>query len=272
MDISASLVKELRQKTGAGLMNCKKALLESNGNIEESIKFLREKGLATASKKADRSANEGRIFIQSASDQKQSLVIEVNCETDFVASNNEFLDFGNKVAKSVLENNNIKSSDDLSEISFDGKNYDDLISEYTVKLGEKIGVGKFKRISSEAPIHSYIHSNGKIGTAVSFSGSVEEGIGKSVAMQVAASNPTYVSSATVDKDEIDKERDIIRQQAKNEGRPDQVIEKIVEGRIAKYYKEVCLLEQPFIMDDKKAIKEILPNQVTIEDFTRFSIG
>jgi elongation factor Ts len=272
MEIKASLVKELRQKTGAGLMNCKKALTESKGNIEEAIKYLREKGLATATKKADRSANEGRVFIQSADDKMNSLVIEVNCETDFVANNSEFKELGNKIAKGILENENVKSEEEAKAISFDGKTYDDLISQYTVKLGEKIGIGKFKRLSSNAPIHFYIHSNGKIGTAVIFSGDVEEGIGRSVAMQVAASNPQYVSPATVNKDELDKEREIIRTQAKNEGRPEQVIDKIVEGKISKYYKEVCLLEQPFIMDDKKAIKEILPKEVTIEDFIRFSIG
>ena len=138
MEINASLVKELREKTGAGLMNCKKALSESNGNIEESIKYLREKGLATANKKADRSANEGRIFIQSANDQKESLVVEVNCETDFVASNNEFQELGNKIAKTILEDTTVQSNEDVKKVSFNGVSYEELISEYTIKLGEKI--------------------------------------------------------------------------------------------------------------------------------------
>jgi len=271
MEITASLVKELREKTGAGLMNCKKALSESNGNIEEAIKYLREKGLATASKKAERSANEGKIFIQASNDNKSALILELNCETDFVASNSDFQELGNKIAKNIIENN-ASSTEEAKNISFEGKSFDELISEYTLKLGEKIDIGKVKRIQSSAPIHFYVHSNGKIGTAVEFSGEVEQEIGKTVAMQVAASSPQYVSPESVDQTELNKERDIIRQQAKNEGRPDQVIDKIVEGRISKYYKEVCLLEQPYIMDDKKAVKEILPNQVTIENFTRFSIS
>ena len=271
MSITASLVNELRSKTGVGLMECKKALVETNGNLEEALKKLRERGLAKAQKKADRSTNEGRIFISQSEDSKSATILELNCETDFVGSNEEFIALGNKLAKDITKSN-YSNSDNQDDITIDGKKLKDFLADYVLKLGENISLKNVKKLANTEFIASYTHMNGKIGVIVEFTGSLDTELAKSIAMQVAATNPSYTNSEEVNNSELENEKEIIRNQSKQEGKPEQIIEKIVMGRIQKYYKEVCLIEQAYIKDDKLTIKEILPKDISIKQFIRFNLS
>jgi elongation factor Ts len=271
MGITASQVSELRAQTGVGLMECKKALVDSNGNIENAIKALREKGLAKAQKKAERSTSEGKVFVAESSNKNSAALIQLNCETDFVAGNAQFSELGNTLAQLVL-NNAINSVEQLNETTINGRKVSEFISEYIVKLGENLGVATVASFSNAACVSSYVHMNGKIGVLVAFNGVVDSEISRSIAMQIAAVSPTYIRPEEVNTSELDAERDIIKKQALQEGKPEAIVDKIVEGRLQKYYKEVCLLEQPFIKEDKKAVKEILPTNVTVEKFVRIAFG
>lgn len=271
MSITASLVNELRTKTGVGLMECKKALVESNGNLEDALKKLREKGLAKAQKKADRSTKEGRVFIAENSNSTAATIIELNCETDFVANNNEFILLGETLAGEI-EKSNYSNSDSIESISVQNKSVSDFLSEYVLKLGENISLKNVARIESGDQVSTYTHMNGKIGVIVEFTNQCDEETGKSIAMQIAATNPSYTKPEEVNQEELENEKDIIRNQSKSEGKPEEIIEKIVMGRIQKYYKEVCLNEQTYIKDDKKAVKDILPKGTSINKFIRFSLG
>lgn len=268
MEISASLVKELREKTGVGLMNCKKALEDANGNLEEAITKLRETGLAKAAKKSDRETKEGRIFIQS--NDTQAVIVEVNCETDFVANNDDFATLGNEVAKLILSTPSLASVEALETATINGQSFKDYLAGYVLKIGENITVKQFTRITADS-IGTYIHMNGKIGVAVAFSGNVSDDAAKDIAMHIAAANPQYVKPEEVPTDELSKESEIIKTQALNEGKPVDVVDKIVQGRLTKFYKEVCLLEQPFVKDDKKAIKSILPQNTSVNTFIRYAL-
>ena len=270
MTITASLVNELRTKTGVGLMECKKALVETNGNVEDAVKKLRERGLAKAAKKADRTTKEGRIFSQTNNTNTSALLLEMNCETDFVANNEEFIKLGNYIATQLL-NSSYSSSDSLETISIDNKNLNDIVSEAVLKLGENITVKQFKKVDNAAQLSTYVHMNGKIGVLVEFSQTLDAETSKSIAMQIAATSPSYVKPEEVNSKELENEKEIIRSQSKSEGKPEQIIEKIVAGRIQKYYKEVCLIEQAYIKDDKQTIKEILPKNVTVNNFTRYTL-
>ncbi|MBT5855954.1 elongation factor Ts [bacterium] len=269
MSITAAQVKELREKTGVGMMDCKKALTETNGDMDAAIKHLREKGIAKAEKKADRETKEGRVFTVISGNT--GAILELNCETDFVGNNDAFIQLGNQLAKVVLNTDGI-TSETIDGIEVGGKTVKDVIADGIARVGENLTIGNFERFVTEGVVTDYIHQNGKIGVLVGFSGTIEDETGRDVAMQVAALNPLYTRPEEVPTDEIDQEKDVIRKQAENEGRPAQVIDKMVEGKINKFYKEVCLLEQSFVKDDKKAIKQILPEGVTIEGFRRYSLG
>ena len=269
MTITAPMVKELREKTGVGMMDCKKALDETKGDFEKAVKYLREKGLASAAKKSDRSTKEGRTFIAINSGKAQGLVLEINCETDFVSKNAVFQAFGNQVAQAALAKN-VQSSDQLEQLMIDGHPLKEAVASVIAKIGENITIGNVKSASGTA-LAGYIHQTGKIGVLVAFSADVAEEVGKDVAMHVAASNPQYVKADEVTQEELDKEKEIIAVQARNEGRPEPVIEKIVVGRLEKYKGEVCLLEQPFVKEPKQKVKQILPASATVTSFIRFSI-
>lgn len=267
--VTASLVKELREKTGVGMMDCKKALAETNGDFEAAITYLREKGLAAAAKKSDRETKEGRVFVSVSADGTRASVVEINCETDFVANNDAFLEFGNVVAAEVLANN----YSDVSAVeaaSINGKPFQTFVSEAVLKLGENLGVRRVDLLDG-ASVSSYIHSNGKIGVAVAFTGAVDAELGKDIAMQVAAAAPICARPEEVPTEELEKERSIVRAQLINEGKPEAMVDKIVDGKIGKYYKEVCLLEQTFVKDQEKTVKQILPAGVTVSRFIRFSL-
>ena len=271
MSITASQVNELRTKTGVGLMDCKKVLLETNGDIESAVKKLREKGLAKAAKKSDRSTTEGKIFVKADSSKNNAVIIELNCETDFVASNDIFSECGNFLADAILANN-ISTLDDLSQSTINNVPYSDFISDYVVKLGENISVKQFQVLSNEGFIETYLHMNGKIGVLVAFNATLSGELSKGIAMHVAAANPTCLSPEDVDQNDIKNETEIIRSQSIQEGKPEAILDKIIQGRMSKYFKEICLLEQAFIKDDKQSVKSILPNNTSIVSFIRFSIG
>ncbi|MCS6989355.1 MAG: translation elongation factor Ts [Chloroherpetonaceae bacterium] len=279
-EISAKLVKELRDKTGAGMADCKKALEQSGGDIEKAIEHLRKQGAAIAAKRADREAKEGAIVIAKTPDDKLAVMVEVNCETDFVARNESFLKFANAVANAALERK-ISTLEALSQIQL-GADFDHLpvsqaIETMTGKLGEKIVVSRISLLeASEGVISSYIHPGSRLGTMVHLTGvnGNNGNIGKEIAMQVAASAPLALTRADLPKETIEKEAEILREQAKNEGKPPQVIERIVNGRLEKFYQEVVLLDQPYFKDSDKSIAELLKEagSVEVKRFVRFQLG
>ncbi|MGE4293214.1 MAG: translation elongation factor Ts [Desulfovibrio sp.] len=268
MAITAGMVKELREKTGAGMMDCKKALVEANGDMEEAVVYLREKGLAKAAKKAGRATSEGTIGLWIADDASAGVMVELLCETDFAAKNEEFTSFAANLAVKA----GALGAGKLEDMPEDAKDLTSLVS----KIGENMQIGRFARIAVDGIVGSYVHANGKIGVLVGLKGGKpgeHDQIAKDVAMQVAAANPLCVSPDQVPQELLDKEKEIYKAQAMEEGKPAEIAEKIVLGRVSKYYKEVCLLEQPFIKDDKKAIKDLLKGTgITLETFVRMGLG
>jgi elongation factor Ts len=279
-EISAKLVKELRDKTNAGMADCKKALEQSGGDIEKAIEYLRKQGAAAAAKRADREAKEGAVVIASTPDNKLAVMVEVNCETDFVARNEGFLNFANAVARAAL-NAKAATLDALLKVTL-GSEFDNLpvsqaVEMMTGKLGEKIAVSRVSLIeSTDGFIVSYVHPGAKLASLVHLTGvnGNISTIGKDIAMQVAAAAPIALTRAEVPKEKIEKEAEILREQAKNEGKPAQVIERIVNGRLEKYYQEVVLLDQPFIKDGGKSVAELLKEagSVEVKGFARFQLG
>jgi elongation factor Ts len=279
-EISAKLVKELRDKTNAGMADCKKALEQSDGDIEKAIEYLRKQGAAAAAKRADREAKEGAVVIASTPDNKLAVMVEVNCETDFVARNEGFLNFANAVARAAL-NAKAATLDALLKVTL-GSEFDNLpvsqaVEMMTGKLGEKIAVSRVSLIeSTDGVIVSYVHPGAKLASLVHLTGvnGNISTIGKDIAMQVAAAAPIALTRAEVPKEKIEKEAEILREQAKNEGKPAQVIERIVNGRLEKYYQEVVLLDQPFIKDGGKSVAELLKEagSVEVKGFARFQLG
>lgn len=269
-NITSQMVKELREMTQAGMMDCKKALVEAEGQIEKAVEWLREKGLAAAAKKASRIAAEGLVQSYIAEDAKVGVIVEINCETDFVANTDNFKAFCNDIAMHISKANP-KDVDELLAQKFvanEAKTITDLVSDATVAIGEKISIRRFVRYeASNGVVESYIHMGGKIGVLLEVSNDVATTYGletfkvyyHDVALQIAAARPLFVRKNEVPMDELNKEKEILRAQALNEGKPEKIVDKMVEGRIEKYYKEVCLLEQPFVKDGDKSI-----NQLTAE--------
>jgi len=268
--ITAAMVKELRELTGAGMMDCKKALTETNGDKQKAIDFLREKGIAKAAKKAGRIAAEGVVaaFVDEAA--KVGAVVEVNCETDFVANTDKFHALADKVAKHIMAEN-FADMDALNASMLDGKSVADFIKEAIANIGEKIDIRRFARYETKAGrIASYIHMGGKIGVLVELSGGTAE-LGKDISMQIAAANPACVNRSQVDPAALEHEREVLKKQALEEGKPEKIVEKMVEGRINAYYKEVCLLEQPFVKEPKQSVEKVLGG-VEVARFARYQLG
>ena len=253
--ITASMVKELRELTGAGMLDCKKALEEANGNIEEASTWLREKGIAKAAKKESRIAAEGLVSILTKGNK--AVIVEVNSETDFVAKNDEFKDLINTILNLLIESNVSSVEEALALTTSDGT-LSDTITNKIAKIGEKISFRRFELVtkSDNEVFGTYIHMGGKIGVLVVLEGSNEE-VAKDVAMHAAAMRPKYLDIESVPTEDLDKEREIQKQVAINEGKPDNIAEKMVEGRIKKYYKEVCLTEQPFVKNDDMSVSEFV---------------
>ena len=276
---TAKDVKELREMTGCGMMDCKKALTETNGDKEKAVEFLREKGLATAAKKSSRIAAEGIVKDYVANNV--GVILEVNAETDFVAKNEQFLDFVDVVAKAVAENNP-QDVEALKSVSVGGTTIGDMLTEKIATIGENMNIRRFARYEGE--VATYIHAGGKIGVLVKFDTDVASNEGfkdfaKDIAMQIAAVNPTYVRSSEVPSDVVEKEKEILMAQAINEGKPANIAEKMVAGRIQKYYKEVCLIEQPFIKDGDLSVAKYTEEKakefggkIEIVSFARFEKG
>ena len=269
MAITAALVKELREKTGAGMMDCKKALTAVDGDMEKAIDFLREKGIAKAEKKAGRVAAEGAVAAYVSDDAKVGVVVEINCETDFAAGNDQFKELTAKIAKHIADTKPA-DLDALNDSVIDGKKVSDLITEATATIGEKISLRRFACYESAGRVATYIHMGGKIGVLVDMTAG-DEALGKDVAMQIAAAAPTAIDRAGVDAADLEHEKEVLRKQAEEEGKPANIIERMVEGRINKFYKEVCLNEQIFVKDSEKTIKDVL-GDVKVTEFTRFQLG
>ena len=266
--ITAALVKELREITGAGMMDCKKALVECEGDKDKAIDYLREKGIAKAAKKAGRIASEG--VVAAASDGNTACIVEINSETDFVAKNENFQTLVKKIAEHIVACKPA-DMDALNASKMDGKTVAEVMTEAVASIGEKLSLRRFEVYTTEdGKLATYIHMGGKIGVIVELSG-CDETLGKDVAMQIAAAKPQCIGRDDVDQEALAHEREVLRKQALEEGKPEKIVEKMVDGRINKYYKEVCLVEQEFVKDSDKTIKDILAG-VEVRRFARFEMG
>ena len=272
MKITASMVKDLRTKTGAGMMDCKKALVEAEGDMEKAVDILREKGLSKAAKKASRVAAEGAVVSAISADGKTGTIVEVNCETDFVGGNDAFRALAASIAKQILDTNPA-DVEALLATEMNGKTVKDTVTEAVAKIGENISIRRFVRYESqEGQVYSYIHGGGKIGVLVELKGGDAE-LGKDIAMQIAAANPSYLDRTQVPQAEVDHEKEVLAVEARNEGKPEKILEKMVMGRINKFYKEVCLVDQEFIKDGDLTISKLLKSKkAEAVRFARFQLG
>ena len=268
--ISASMVKELRESTGAGMLDCKKALEASNGNMEDAITWLREKGISKAAKKASRIAAEG-LAVAKINGNK-AVIVEVNSETDFVAKNEEFKNLVNNIADTLL-NNDVKTVEEANKLTHDGKTIEELIIEKTSTIGEKLSFRRFEIVEKEDSqvFGTYSHMGGKIVSLCVLT--KDEEVAKDIAMQIAAMKPLYLNRDMVPAEVLEKERNILKEQAENEGLDPNKIDMIVNGRINKYYEEVCLVDQNFVKENKmKVSKYVENNNSEILSFIRFEVG
>lgn len=271
---TAKDVMALRERTGAGMMDCKKALTECNGDAEKAIDFLREKGLAAAAKKAGRIAAEGIVGSYMTDDRKVGVIVEVNCETDFVAKTDDFKAFVATVAKQIAVKNPATVEELMEQTLVDdpAKTVNMLLNEAVAKIGEKISIRRFQR--AEGVVDTYVHLGGKIGVLVDVEGEAVAEKLHDVAMQIAAAKPNCISRDDVNQADVEKEKEILRAQALNEPKPkpEAIIEKMVNGRIEKYYKEVCLMEQPFVKDQDQSVGQMVGGAFKVLSFTRFEMG
>ncbi|MBQ7573357.1 MAG: elongation factor Ts [Clostridia bacterium] len=279
MAITAQSVKELREMTGCGMMDCKKALSETNGDMDKAVEYLREKGLAKAAKKAGRIAAEG--IVMAYTEGKVSVVVEVNAETDFVAKNDQFLDFVKTVAKTIAKNNPA-DVEALKAMDADGMTIGDMLTEKIAKIGENMNIRRFVRYEGDCV--TYVHGEGKIGVVVKFDTDVAdkpgfEEMGKDVCMQITAMNAPYLNRESVPAEVVEHEKEILTVQAMNEGKPEEIAKKMVMGRINKYYKENCLLEQEYVKNGDMSVKQYIDSvakelggTITLVDYARIEKG
>ena len=283
MAVTAQMVKELREATGAGMMDCKKALTEADGNMERAVDILREKGLSKAAKKADRVAAEGLVTIKTNADHTVAAIVEVNSETDFVAKNQDFKDFVADVAEMVLEGDAADLEALLASNHKEGKALKDVLNDRVATIGEKLDVRRFEKISTNGKVAGYIHGGGKIGVVVELATESNDekvlALGKDIAMQIAAMNPKYISRDDVDPDYIAHETEVLTQQALNEGKPANIVEKMVVGRLNKELKEVCLVDQVFVKDSELTIAKLIAkvakevaSDISIANMVRYEVG
>lgn len=283
MAISAQDVKSLRDRTGAGMADCKKALEEANGEMEGAIEILRKKGAATAAKRADKAANEGVVATAVSDDHRRAAMVEVNCETDFVARNEEFSTFTRDLARHILANEP-SSLEALLASEMGGKKVNDWLNELLAKFSERIEIRRFEVVKTDTGfVADYVHNGDKLAVLVELSGSGDtertSSLGRDLAMQVAAMNPSYVRREEIPQSVLEKEREIYMEQVLNEGKKPEFAEKIIAGRIEKYYDDACLLEQNFVKDSTREVSEVLAdfskeagNDITVLRFTRFNLG
>ena len=273
MAIITALIKELRERTGAGMLDCKKALQENDGDIEKAIDWLREKGIAKAAKKSGRIAAEGLVFAAISEDRKKGAILEFNSETDFVAKNDEFKSFGEKLVALTLSHD-LTSEDELKAFELEGKTIETHLTELIAKIGENMNVRRLKVVSTDGFIETYIHLGGKIGVLLNVNGEVTpENIekAKGVAMHIAAMDPKYLNKSQVTADDLEREKEIARHQLESEGKPANIIGKILEGKMRKFYEENCLVQQKYVRDDSLTIEKFIAPS-TINSFDRFKVG
>ncbi len=273
--ITAALVKELREKTGAGMMDCKKVLTETDGDLEKASELLRERGIAKAAKKSGRVAAEGLVEAYISEDGKVGAVVEVNSETDFVAKNEEFKTFVADVAKQVASQNPATVEELLAQesIAVAGKTVQEVLIDKIATIGENMSIRRFARFeTADGMVEKYIHGEGKIAVLVNMKNS-DSTLAKDVCMQIAAARPEFVDRNSVPADRVQKEMEILKAQAMNEGKPAEIAEKMVQGRIGKFYGEICLVEQPFVKNpDEKVSKLLEAKGATVIEFARFEKG
>lgn len=271
MAITAGMVKELREMTGAGMMDCKKALAETDGDMDAAVEFLRKKGMAGADKKAGRVAAEGVVAIAVSDDKKKAAIAEVNCETDFVAKGDEFKDFANEIAQIALAKGTADIEALMGETMANGQTIDLRRRELIAKIGENIAVRRVELIETNGQIGQYQHGE-KIGVVVDMTGGNED-LARDVAMHVAALKPTAVSADDVDQEMVEKERNFQIEQAKESGKPMEIIEKMIEGRMRKFLQEITLLGQPFVKDSDQTVEKLLKsNDASVSSFIRLEVG
>ena len=265
MAITTALIKELRERTGAGMLDCKKALEENGADIEKAIDWLREKGIAKAAKKSGRVAAEGLVFAVVSEDHKSGAVLEFNSETDFVAKNDEFKSFGEKLVKIALAEG-FETVEELAAYELDGKKVETHLTELIAKIGENMNIRRVKVVKSEGFVTTYTHLGGKIGVLLSLNGgdATPENVEK-------AMDPKYLNSAEVTADDLEREKEIARHQLEAEGKPANIIEKILEGKMRKFYEENCLLNQKYVRDDSVTIEQFIA-PLTVVSFDRFKVG
>lgn len=273
MAITAQLVKELRQKTGAGMMDCKKALTETDGDIEKAIDLLREKGIAKAAKKADRIAAEGLTLIKT--DGNTGVILEVNSETDFVAKNEGFQNLLNELADHLLAAKPATIEEAHASKMENGSTVEEHITSAIAKIGEKITLRRFSVITKEdnAAFGSYLHMGGRIGVLAVLNGTTDEELARDIAMHVAAVNPKYISRDQVSEEEANREREVLTQQALQEGKPENIVAKMVEGRLNKFFEEICLLDQAFVKNPDEKVKQVVAaKNATVQTYVRYEVG
>ncbi|MFY0593816.1 translation elongation factor Ts [Roseivirga sp.] len=276
MAITAQEVNKLRQMTGAGMMDCKKALVEADGDFDKAIEFLRKKGQKLSEKRADRATTEGSVFVRTNDDASGAIMIAFTCETDFVAKNEDFQALGNEIADAAMANAPA-DLEALKALSLGELNVQDKVTELLGKIGEKLDVTSYERLSAEK-VASYIHSNGKLGVLVAMTGAGDADVldaGKDVGMQVAAMNPVALDKDGVDATVVEKEIEIGKEQARQEGKPEAILDKIAQGKLQKFFKENTLLSQSFVKEPKQSVAQYLDSVnkgLTVSAFKRVSIG
>ena len=270
--ITAADINKLRQATGAGMMDCRKALTESNGDFEGAIDWLRKQGQKVAAKRSDREAKEGVVIAKTTPDHKAGIVLCISCETDFVSKNADFVAFAQSIADAAIDNN-VKSAEELNAVTINGAKVEDMINDKLAAIGEKIGIQKFERI--EAPyVASYIHGANRMGVLVGMTKESAEA-GKDVAMQIAAMNPLAIDETSVDTATLAREKEIAIEQIKAEGKPAEMAEKIAAGKVNKFLKDNTLLAQPFVKDNAKSVAEYLKAtdaDLKLTEFKRVALG
>ncbi|API93915.1 MULTISPECIES: translation elongation factor Ts [unclassified Virgibacillus] len=274
MAITAKMVKELREKTGAGMMDCKKALQETDGNLDAAVDYLREKGLSKAAKKADRIAAEGSAYIQT--EGNTAVLLEVNCETDFVTKNDQFKDLLSELATHLLAQKPETVEEALQQtMETTGETVENHIKAAVAKIGEKLSLRRFTVLTKtdNDTFGEYLHMGGRIGVLTLLEGTTDQETAKDVAMHIAAVNPRYISREDVAEEEVNHEREVLKAQALNEGKPEKIVEKMVEGRLGKFFEEICLLEQSFVKDpDQKVKKFVADKGASVKAFVRYEVG
>ncbi|PAQ15910.1 translation elongation factor Ts [Bacillus sp. FJAT-42315] len=273
MAVTAQMVKELREKTGAGMMDCKKALTETNGDMEKAIDFLREKGIAKAAKKADRIAAEGTTFIKA--EGNEAVILEVNSETDFVAKNEGFQQLVKELADHLLANKPASIEEAHEQTMSNGQTVAEHINEAVAKIGEKLTLRRFEVVAKgdNDAFGAYLHMGGRIGVLTLVEGTTDEEAAKDVAMHAAALNPKYISRDSVSQEEVEREREVLTQQALNEGKPENIVAKMVEGRISKFFEDICLVDQAFVKNpDQKVGQFVASKGGTVKALVRYAVG